>query len=503
MRIVTAMMKHETNTFSPVPSDLRRFAQRGLRRGAEALDAYTGTNTPLGAYIDALREAGAEIVLPLAAEAPPSGLVHRDAYETMAGAIVDAVAAGCDAVMLDLHGAMVAEHLDDGEGTLLERIRAAAPGIPLCVALDMHCNLTARMVAHCDVMVGYKTYPHVDMRAAGAQAARILLGKLAGRCDPVMAWGAVPLLAQTLRMGTADAPMKELQEAARAAERGPILAATLFGGFPLADIHDAGVSAVVVADRALAAAEELRDRLLAAAWANRAEFVYAHRDLAATVAAAARLQNSIPSGRPAILLDHADNVASGGTSDVMTVIAEVLRQWPPNSRARQMAHDRYRRLWKEAGWPWPDAMAAMRGNGKAAASPEGVRAFTDEEIEELRARLQRSRKLMPADLVAWDCLAVFGLRPAELQGLELSSEDGLLLARVTRQKRSSKRSSGARTVPAVPPQGWPADCNGLLDRWQRHGFPVGMVSAPSPGQVLTQQLRRLRDQLLPRQLGIA
>ena len=178
------------------------------------------------------------------------------------------------------------------------------------------------------------------------------------------------------------------------------------------------------------------------------------------------------------------------------LIAEVLRQWPPNSRARQMAHDRYRRLWKEAGWPWPDAMAAMRGNGKAAASPEGVRAFTDEEIEELRARLQRSRKLTPADLVAWDCLAVFGLRPAELQGLELSSEDGLLLARVSRQKRSSKGSSGARTVPAVPPQGWPADCNGLLDRWQRHGLPVGMVSAPSPGQVLTQQLRRLRDQEL-------
>jgi microcystin degradation protein MlrC len=94
----------------------------------------------------------------------------------------------------------------------------------------------------------------------------------------------------------------------------------------------------VVADRALAAAEELRDQLLAAAWANRAEFVYAHRDLAATVAAAARLQNSIPSGRPAILLDHADNVASGGTSDVMTVIAEVLRQDLPDV-AMAAVHD--------------------------------------------------------------------------------------------------------------------------------------------------------------------
>lgn len=176
------------------------------------------------------------------------------------------------------------------------------------------------------------------------------------------------------------------------------------------------------------------------------------------------------------------------------LLEAALRSWPPNSRARQMAHDRFRRLWKEAGWLWPDAVLPMRGNGKAAASPEGVRAFTDAEIEELRARLQRSSKLTPADLVAWDLLICFGLRPAELQGLELVVEEGLLMARVTRQKRSSKSSSGARMVPAVPPAGWEADCHGLLDRWKSHGLPPGMVNASSPGQTLTQQLRRLRDQ---------
>jgi integrase len=176
------------------------------------------------------------------------------------------------------------------------------------------------------------------------------------------------------------------------------------------------------------------------------------------------------------------------------LLEAVLRCWEPNSRARQMAHDRCRRLWKEAGWPWPEELLPMRGNGKAAAAPEGVRAFTDGEIEELRARLQRSSKLTPADLVAWDLLICFGLRPAELQGLDLLEEDGLLLARVQRVKRSSRGSSGARPVPAVPPPGWTADCHGLLARWRRHGLPVGMVRASSPGQVLTQQLRRLRDQ---------
>jgi microcystin degradation protein MlrC len=131
-----------------------------------------------------------------------------------------------------------------------------------------------------------------------------------------------------------------------------VLAATLFGGFPLADIRDAGVSAVVVADRDRMVAEALRDRLLAAAWERRADFVYGHRDLAATIAAASRLQNSIPRGRPVVLLDHADNVASGGTADVMDVIAEVLRQDLPDV-AMAAVHD-------------PGAVATMQEAGLGA-----------------------------------------------------------------------------------------------------------------------------------------
>lgn len=180
-------------------------------------------------------------------------------------------------------------------------------------------------------------------------------------------------------------------------------------------------------------------------------------------------------------------------TDDRALLETTLRHWPPGTRSRQMAHDRLRRLWKEAGWSWPEEVAGMRGSGKAAADPAGVIGFSDPEIEELRERIQRSR-LTPADLVAWDCLICFGLRPAELQGLELDQEDGLLVARVSRSKRSSKGSSGARSVPSVPPEGWPMDCHRLLDRWRRHGLPPGMVTARSPGQALTQQLRRLRDQ---------
>jgi integrase len=152
-----------------------------------------------------------------------------------------------------------------------------------------------------------------------------------------------------------------------------------------------------------------------------------------------------------------------------------------------------RALWKVAGWSWPEQITTMRGNGKAAADPAGVIGFKDAEIEALRQRIERSR-LTPADLVAWDCLIVFGLRPAELKGLELQQQGAALVAVVAHEKRNSRGKVGARTVPAVPPAGWPADCYGLLQRWQAHGIPDTLTRLASPGQALTQQLRRLQDQ---------
>ena len=179
--------------------------------------------------------------------------------------------------------------------------------------------------------------------------------------------------------------------------------------------------------------------------------------------------------------------------DDLMLLTTTLRQWEPNSRARQMAHDRFRRLWKEAGWPWPDGLSPLRGNGRAAAHPEGVMAFTDEEIQELRERISRSR-LTAADLVAWDFLIVFGLRPAELQGLKVEQQGRLLVATVQREKRSSRGSVGRRQVPAVPPTGWPPDCYGLLLRWQEYGLPAAVIGAVSPGEILAKQLARLKGQ---------
>jgi microcystin degradation protein MlrC len=320
-------MEHETNTFSPVPTPLERFGRGGfgVPRGPEVYERFSGTGTGIGAFLDVADEAGMEIVSPIAANAAPSGKVDADAYQEMTDTICDAVAAGCDACFLDLHGAMVSETTDDGEGTLLRRIREIGPDLPIAVSLDLHANMTSAIVDNCTVLVGYKTYPHLDMYDAGLHAGRLLVRMLAGEIDPVMVWGSRPILAQTLRMGHEDEPMGPLLEMARRQESTGLLASSVFGGFPLADIWHAGLSVVTIADGDQVRAERARDELLEAAWAERAEFVFESRPLPQTIAEASDMVD-VPEGSPIILLDHADNAASGGTQDTMAVLAEVLRQ---------------------------------------------------------------------------------------------------------------------------------------------------------------------------------
>jgi len=321
MRVVIAMLKHETNTFSPVPTPLERFGADGPLWGAAAREACRGTGTPMGAFLALAEEAGADIATPVAAEAWPSGPVPDDVFETLAGPIVEAVARGCDLVLLDLHGAMVTESLEDGEGALLERVRTAAPGVPVAVALDFHANLSRRMVANATVIAGYQTYPHVDMYETGLKAGRIGLAAARGECRPSMAWGHRPMLPHVMRQATDDEPMRDLIAHARQVEADGALAATIFPGFPNADIRDAGLSAVVVTDYDTAAAELACGHLLIQAWVQRREFVYRGEPAAAAVARAARMTE-----RPVLLLDHCDNCGSGGTMDVMTVLGEILRQ---------------------------------------------------------------------------------------------------------------------------------------------------------------------------------
>jgi len=327
MKLVIAQMKHETNTYSPVPTPIERFGVGGALplEGEAALEACRGTGSGLWAFCELALAAGAEIELPIAASAWPSGPVEDAAFDHITQRIVAAVAAGCDGVMLDLHGAMVTQSHEDGEGELLRRIRAVAPTVPIAVALDMHTNLYDATCELAQVVAGYQTYPHVDMHGTGLRAGRALMDLLRGEGTPTMAHGRNPMLPHVMRQGTHASPNRELQARCREMEAQGALCASLFVGFPNADIHHAGLSAVVVTENDPALARRWCDELLAMAWDAREQFVYRIEPLADSIAQAVALGQARPAGAgPVVLLDHSDNCASGGTMDTMTVLGAML-----------------------------------------------------------------------------------------------------------------------------------------------------------------------------------
>src|SRR5690625_1585719 len=201
MKAVVAMLKHETNTFSPVATPLARFGSDGPLHGSAAREAYMGTRTAIGAFIELCERQGIDYSIALAADARPSGPTSAATYETLCDSICNAIPQDCDMLMLDLHGAMVAANTDDGEGTLLKRIRHLHPDLPIGVALDMHANVTITMVENCTVLSGYRTYPHVDLYETGMRVGIMLLDAVTGKSRPVMAYETVPLMAHTLCMG--------------------------------------------------------------------------------------------------------------------------------------------------------------------------------------------------------------------------------------------------------------------------------------------------------------
>ena len=242
MKLVIAQMKHETNTYSPVPTPLARFAHGSVTppEGDDAVAAYRGTGSALAAFIELAESAGAEFVVPIAASAWPSGPVDDHAFDHIAQRICEAVAQGCDGVLLDLHGAMVTQSHDDGEGELLRRIRAIAPNVPIAAAMDMHTNLYDAFAERVNVIAGYQTYPHIDMFETGQRAGRCAAGAAAaqGQADH----GLGPPADAAAR----DAPRQRRFAQPRAAGAlhadgsAGALCATVFVGFPNADIQYAG-----------------------------------------------------------------------------------------------------------------------------------------------------------------------------------------------------------------------------------------------------------------------
>lgn len=321
MHVLIARLNHETNTFSPVPTPLAAFGDAGPQYDEAAYRAHHGQRTAMGAFIELAHARGATMVTPVSGWAYPSGPVAQEAYEDMAARIV-AATIECDAILLDLHGAMVAEHCDDGEGELLRRIRQAAPGVPIGVALDLHGNVTQTMIDHADVIVSFKTYPHVDMYETGEHVAKLLFAMLDGECRPTMTWRQLPLMTHTLRSDTSRGTMQAAVESARALESRGMLAVSVLAGFSLADIARPCISVITIADGNAQAAEQAAAELAAQIWQERDGFVYQSEPLDQALISARDM--AAGQTRPILLLDHGDNCNSGGTCDTTAVLEAAL-----------------------------------------------------------------------------------------------------------------------------------------------------------------------------------
>jgi microcystin degradation protein MlrC len=326
-RVLTGRFMHETNTFSRIKTDMNVWRRRDFHRDNEIPAVFRGTRSALGATFEAADRFGWTLLHPISANANPSGIVTADAFEQIGGAIL-AVAAQepIDGVLLHLHGAMVVDGFEDGEGELLARLRRAiGPDVPMVVTLDLHANVTQKMADHASALIAFRTYPHIDMYERAWQGAELLDRAMRGEIRPRTVIARRPMLYGLDWGRTQRGPMAELIARGDALEgAGEVLAVSVCAGFPLADIYDVGPSVTVTVDErnpeAVVRARAVADELIDHAWATR-EFTTVH--MLSIAEAVARCREGRPGDRPLVVADYTDNPGGGGYGDA-TVFLQAL-----------------------------------------------------------------------------------------------------------------------------------------------------------------------------------
>jgi microcystin degradation protein MlrC len=336
MRIAVAGFQHETNTFAPLKATWDDFVRPGgwpgLTRSADIPPTFAGMNIPIAGFMKEAMARGHTLVPIVWCTAVPSAHVTAETFERVAAMIVaglvEAMAGGLDAVYLDLHGAMVTEHLEDGEGELLARVRHAVGAIPVVNSLDLHANVTEQMVANSDLMIAYRTYPHVDMAETGGRVAAALDDILRGRkAKPKKSYRRIPFLLPLTTQCTMLSPSQEIYDELAKLEGGSGVAALSYTpGFPPADINECGPAVFAYAD-SQAAADGAADRLTGNIVAREAAF--AAEWLQPKVAVQRAMQSNAP--KPIVLADVQDNPGAGGTSDTTGLLRALVEMNAQNA----------------------------------------------------------------------------------------------------------------------------------------------------------------------------
>jgi microcystin degradation protein MlrC len=327
VRILTACIGHETNSFAATPTTLEDF-----RRGSPASDFgggepilchFRGTRTIHGGTIAAAERLGWTLEPLIWTFATPGGTVVQSAYDFLKSLLLERLrAAGRpDGVLLDLHGAMVTEQVADAEGDLIAAVReVVGREIPIVVTLDLHANVTAQMAEHADVIIGFDEYPHTDMFERGEEAAEVMAALVSGEIRPTLAHHSLPLLTLPPMQCTLREPMLSLLAKAHGMEAEPgVVNVTLAMGFPFSDIRDAGTSVLVTTNGDAELARRKAAEMAAAIWERRDDFAVKLTPVSEAIEYARTRAVGL-----VVLADGSDNPGGGGPCDGTVILRQLL-----------------------------------------------------------------------------------------------------------------------------------------------------------------------------------
>ena len=322
-KIFTACLGTETNSFSPIPTGIDLFRRTMFVRGGAHGEKPNVFALPLIVWRDRARALGWEVAEGLAAFAMPAGDTVRSVYEAIRDEILADLRAAMpvDAVMINLHGAMIADGYPDAEGDLLAHVRAlVGPGVPVVAELDLHCHLTELKVASVDAMVIFKEYPHVDVTERAEELFTLLAGMLAGRIRPRMAMHDCRILGI---FPTTRQPMRGFVDRMQALEgHGGILSVSLAHGFPWGDTPEVGMRVLVVADGDAAKARALAARLGHELWDMRADLAPPFLGIEDALGRVVGHNGE----KPLVLADTADNPGIGAAGDSTFLLRRLIER---------------------------------------------------------------------------------------------------------------------------------------------------------------------------------
>jgi len=328
MRIIALGLTHETNTFANAKTTMDDFVRYsgGDEEFTErqAQNRFSGTETVLGGYLDGAAQHGVSLEPVFHACAASGGTVEQKAYNSLKELLLNRLeeALPCDGILLNLHGAMVTEAIEDAEGDIAAAVREMAAAVPIIMTLDLHANITPAMADNTTAIIGYDTYPHCDSRARGIEAVDLMVKIVRGEVTAEMAYLQLPLLTLPPMQCTLREPMIEIMRRLHEIEKEPkVLTMTLSCGFPFADIENAGMSVIVVTDGAPALAEKTARSF--------GEYVFSRRDdfepVLSSTSEVLRYVRDKAKGT-VILADGSDNPGGGAPADGTVILEELLRE---------------------------------------------------------------------------------------------------------------------------------------------------------------------------------